>query len=987
MHGGKMEKNFNPVPYVLDQNISPGTSDEVRTLYHSIPQIAQSKTYGDEEPVVLLDLETTGINPDSGDKITEIACIKMQGTKIIEVYQSLVNPERIISDFICELTGITNEMVADAPTIKELEPALQSFIGECDIVAHNASFDKKFLESETSIRNNWVDTIRLLRIGMPRLQSYAMGSIGAWLGSPELKDAHRALSDTRVLVRVWRAALAALSTMDPWVLSTILSLDVSYSLDENKWIKKVLDDRGDKFASFDLKSFRQEMLSEEPKYDERFDAYELNLSYKNKEKLKTVFDLMGDEIEGYEKRDSQIQMANEVYNSFSENEILCIEAPTGVGKSLAYLLPALLHAQENNITVGVATKTNTLSDQLITNELPRLSALLQKINPTKAPLRYEVLKGYENYFCLRKVGSHMRRKTVMSSFEYALSWISQTKWGDASSVQRIDTIMEPFIATSTECLKVTCPHFRQCYIHGARNRAKSADLVVTNHSLLLRDSFSPFKILPKIRYWIVDEAHSFEKETRSQSSTSFSAGLLLTEIETSKKSRGTVKRLNDLLRTDMPLLAVQSESAQLLGLFVEELTKIESEIKAWQELFEDFLKENAPKPRERGNPRASALENQLRQAMWFNSNMRESASWLKLKSDSEKLLFACQDAHAKGEALEAALVLEEDDQLRALVPALRRLLETIDSSAKAFNTIIFEVPDSFVYSIGSNFRTGFYLNAQVIDAGEILQESLYPSVSSLVYCSATLSIESSFDDFKRRVGLDGREAERTFELVLPDVFDLENQMTIYVPSDLPAPNEARYIEELSRHIEEVHQVSGGGILALFTSIRDMRNAASLTREYFDRNEAELLVQGLGAGNLVNSVNFVDSRDATLFATKSFWEGFDAQGETLRCVVIAKIPFTPPNDPLSSERRAREGARAWSKYDLPDAILEIRQAVGRLIRSKQDNGHVILADSRILQKGYGKRIINSLPVELKGLSRSEIIADMKKDYNSPRFEFE
>lgn len=969
-----MSLSMHPHDNRLRELILPETEESIFSLYKTLPALAAEQEYGIENEVVILDTETTGLF-DSKNRITEIALIRMRGVTVLEKYSQLINPGMPIPPEITEITGISDELVADAPRIFELDSVIRDFLGDADIVAHNASFDKRFIDAELGfISNNWVDSLRLLRVGLPRLRSYALSNVANWLGV-DSPDAHRALADTEMLSYVWRLALSGLSTIQPNVQSALLSLSLEGELDEKVWIERVLNSTGSKQTSFTLSALRRAtapVASTEPKLD----AFEQRLSFANKQKLNTFFEELAEQNSSFERRPSQEQMAAAVYDAFEGANTLIAEAPTGVGKSLAYLLPSVLMAKENHMAIGIATKTNALADQLLSQEIPRLRDQLQKGGHAEGDFEYTAVKGYENYFCLRKIEGLLKSKTLApSNLDHILSWVSQTPASDTSRYVGPQARRSEMVATQAECTKRRCrfyPHL--CYIHGARQRAKSSDIVITNHSLLIRDSLSAAKILPPIRYWIVDEAHSFEKETRRQTETRFNGFELARELDAVQMpNSGLLARIAKQIAGKSLKAEEQSELGLMLIEFRQELEKISTILLAANT---QSAKAYLSKKRR---------EEYGQSELWIDASLRESELWRASMVWAEQLMFALQDLLMQGRKLISALSLEEAVANSDLMPESNRLLDELGRVTEALNLIFFEPSSDFYYSIyPDSYRNTVSFAAAALEVGPVISSSLVPQTHSLIFTSATLSVAQNFDVLKQRIGLNLIDAERVVELILPEAYSLAQQMRIFVTSDMPEPNNPAYIGELAQFLRELHRLTKGGVLTLFTNRKDMSQAHKLVAPILKSEQLELMVQNTNSFNLVNSMRFIEEPNTSLFALKSFWEGFDAKGDTLRCVVVPKIPFSQPGTSLAKERNLRYGAAAWRTFDLPDAILELKQAVGRLVRSSTDRGHIVLGDSRITTKGYGKTILRSLPVEAQLVTQQEALASIAQEYEQGFF---
>lgn len=971
----KTTKEHTATHSALDRLLPVETMPEIRALYEQIPELIKTQNFGIEDEVVLLDLETTGLQ-SSTEKITEIALMKMRGSEILDRYSTLVNPEQPVPEVITTITGITNEMVADAPRFADIADEVRSFIGERTIVAHNARFDKSFLcKVLDNFKNPWVDTIYLAQIGLPRLVRYSQPMLARWLHPDEEENAHRAAADVEVLARVWRAALCGMGQIDYRTLAMIAQLPCMGVGDEHVWIKQVLGARGDvNEKAFSLRSLRQASVKTDAADPlNRVDDIAMSFSYEG-----NVMDVLtkkqppkgrkgakaaqGSEgtataqkmYDDFEMRPAQTEMAQDIYEAFLKGHFLSVEAATGVGKSLAYLLPAALVALENQVSIGIATRSNNLTDQLLMREIPNLNTLFG------GKLRYTAVKGYENYVCLRKIDALMRSGEGARNLAHLLAWISQSPWGDIGRISMASRTDKTYVATHQECTNKKCRYYPNlCYLHGTRKRAQTSHLVVTNQSLLFRDALSPKPILPPIRYWIVDEAHAVEKVARDQLSSvfDFSQVSQLFRHFTSRHG-GLAQRLDSLLRKSAGDEGEKSSIAQTLVTLAQGVDQA-------QTIFDSLRNEAALLSEKFGRDR--------RREVWINYEMRQSTEWGVFAQTGRSLFKKFETAAKKARALLNEISLVEDIKDNDVVIELNGFMYDMLGAQSALGVIIDEPQDNLVYSIEA-FSTSkpSRLVASPLEVGSIINDEIYGNVRSLIYTSATMTVSQDFKHFKRSIGLDLIEPVRVREKNLKTGYQLDKQMRIFVVSDLPDPRESSYQNRLSEFSEELHCALKGGVLSLYTNRRDMEYVFEATARNLSHLNLEVLLQREGTSPSALGKEFIEDKHRSLMALRSFWEGFDAKGDTLRCVFIPKLPFATPGTPLANERNSREGSAAWARYDLPEAIIDLRQAIGRLIRSSKDSGFVVLGDSRLVNKNYGKRVLKSLPVDAEIHTMAEII---------------
>lgn len=940
-------------PDALKEFVVPGTDRDVVDAYSTMAQRATQTVLGFEDEVCVLDIETTGYDSDR-DRIIEVAAAIMRGPEILDRFETLVDPLIPIPKEITKLTGITDRMVEGMPCAEEAVSALSRFADGRQVVAHNGMFDRSFLEKVGGpgcVGGEWVDSLVLVRLGMSRLRSHRLCDLAQIFVDDVEGEAHRAAYDVEVLSRVWRTALIGIGDLDRGVLGRIADLARSTSWPERYWIERAADVAGK--ASYDLKEVRRTRVAAD-KADTLVDADDLGCACPDPSEVLAEFSaegIAGRMYDGFEARQEQVEMAGAVLEAFGTSTHVAIEAGTGVGKSIAYLVPAARFALMNGVGVGVATKTNALMDQLVHHELPRLDEALG------GGLRHVALKGYDHYPCLRKLErlamelEESADADRVSAVAMLLAWTSQSSWGDLDSINmhwRRD-IRSTVQASQADCTHKRCRYFPYlCYLHGVRRRASSAHIVVTNHALLFRDVISMGGILPPIRHWVVDEAHAAESEARKQ--LTMGAGHQdLSVILASLHGRrgGLLEGLRKRLRNN-------ERAAEVLSLVV----RMEDEIGRCATLTDsmfDFVKDLAPLA---GDSDYDGAE------LWVTQGVRESGPWGTVASTGRSLARRIESVITDGRELMTMLEQwgsDYTDQRADLAGLLTRLAD----QHAGLVAVVDGEDESLVYSAELDRRPGVpveRLIASRLDIGEALAQDMYPRSHSVVFTSATIATGESFAHFAHSVGLDRLPDTSVRTLRLTSSYDFERQMAVYVPTDMPEPREATYLDRLTQMLEQVHKAMGGSVLTLFTNRRDMERVHAALEPRLRTAGLDIIVQRRGTSAKRLRDEFLADERLSLFALKSFWEGFDAKGDTLRCVVVPKLPFGRPSDPLAQERELREGRAAWSRYVLPEAIIELKQAAGRLIRSSTDSGCLVVADARVLRMGYGRDFMRAMPVD-------------------------
>lgn len=1037
-------------PESLQRFITEGTPEAVIERYASLSRKAAASDFGEfDHNVVVLDVETTGLSLNH-DELIQIAAARMENSEIVDWFVTFVNPGKPISDEIVHLTNISNEDVAAAPLPMDALAQLVNFVGDAKVVAHNAEFDRGFVTKHPAgyslLENTWLDSLDMARIALPRMKSHRLIDLVKAFGGP--LSTHRADDDVAATCVLFRILLAAIGSMptslvreiglmatpQEWSTSVVFSYFARRKIAEEaaaagmnapmelgeRHAAPDFERMGEVGASeykimpFSLRAMRRERLGSVG-FRAKSNAADIvkdsarNLVFPAREDVGSAFSengLMGRLYENYEARDEQRVMAEAVREAFEKADNLMVEAGTGVGKSMAYLVPSVMMALRNNITVGVATKTNALLDQLVYKELPALAAAFAepgafagfenaavRVNAPgenassqapRPPLTFAALKGFSHYPCLRRiqriVSDGAKMKTIGSAtysqapaLAALLSYIEQTEYDDIDGL-KIDYRTLPrrsITTTSHDCLRRKCPFYgTSCFVHGSRRRAEAADVVVTNHSLLFCDLAADGGLLPPIKYWVVDEAHGAENEARRAFSLELSADDLNSLAQRVSAEEST---RNVFVRAERNVVVPESgESGTLLFALTN---KAKSAGKEFAQAEEEFVAHMRDLLFFDPSKRKSNYEYV---DLWLNNDVRASATFKALAEygktmveRSEKLVTACQELVGYLEDLEDAAVIQRE--IAAIAIELKDVIH-------AAEVILFSGTDTYVYSVSlckKADRGGDKLEALLYNVGKAMNETLFDNTHSVVFASATLTVDDSFDSFEGALGLNASEESHCVSLLLESSYDFDAHMTVYVAKDMPEPMESRYLSELQRLLTGAHLAQQGSMLTLFTNRREMENCFEGVQPALKENDLRLVCQKWGVSVKGLRDDFLADEHLSLFALKSFWEGFDAPGATLKGVVIPKLPFAKPTDPLSCERAARDDA-AWRRYVLPAAVLEVKQAAGRLIRKASDEGVLILADKRLITKGYGKSFLRSLPSKnVRVLSIDEIIAEIER----------
>lgn len=953
----------------------PGTDAATVEWYAALPALGQENFELLEDEVVVVDTETTGLDP-SRDQLIEIAACIMRGPEIVERFQTFVDPGFHIPDEISELTGITDADVASKPDPSLAVELFAEWADDRNLIAHNAAFDRSVIMRQAvpgAIAGKWMDSLAMARIVLPRMRSHRLKDLACAFGLPQ--STHRATDDVEATARLWRVLvagaytlpdgladlIAGLSPMTDWSLRHIFSQAALALPGTTKWTLR--RSRAQHVMDSNMRAI---LDPEEERPAPKFPT---------DEQVKHEFSqngAAGRMYENYEPRQEQLDMALEVTSALRSNTHRALEAGTGVGKSMAYLLPAAMSAKANDITFGVATKTNALMDQLVYNELPRLDKAL-------GGLRYVALKGYDHYPCLRKLESMareidtQRKPEVIEMIATLHTYTAQTAWGDLDALNLHWRGLPRYAieASSSDCLKNRCPYFPlRCYLHGARRHAKNSHIVVTNHALLFRNVKADNGILPTIKHWIVDEAHAVESEARDQLSFSITARDLEATLIRLAGSHGTLAQIR---RKSLELdggVMLQGKCAQaqaMIGTIQNVATSFFSFVKDLGGLSDD---------RNRGHGGYNRV------TLWISDEIRASGPWLTLENPGRNLSKKLEELVDCLQRL--AAMVQQFEELNNLYADLSHQHCSLWEMQSALSLVIEGKDKDYVYSAVINLGSdelGEELNAARLDVGRVLADDFYPNASSVIYTSATLATGSSkpFAFFEHGSGLDLLDTTTVSVRQMASSYDFDANMKVLLPAGFPEPTNRACKGQLAELIYEAHAAMGGSVLTLFTNRREMEELYHALRPRLAEQGIELIAQTKGFSTKTIRDRFLADRELCLFALKSFWEGFDAPGETLRCVIIPKLPFGRPNDPISRERELREGRAAWGRYSLPEAVMDLKQAAGRLIRNSTDRGFLILADGRLQTKSYGKTFLKALPTSnIRTLPIEELLRVMREE---------
>jgi len=928
---------------------------------------------------VALDIETTGLSPER-DAITEIAAVKFRDSEVLDTWTTLVNPKRPIPLSIQRLTHIRQQDVQDAPSLFAVVPHLAKFVGDYPVVGHNVQFEFAFLRPHGLLQHNpRLDTFELARILLPKLNSYNLFALMEALGI-ELKAHHRALPDAMAAKDLFLALLERGRQMDLAVLQ-----EINRTASKSEWPLKqlFLDLERELARTVFTSSVREQLLAKG-----NLDGAALGLVIDRREQVEalrpTDTKVLLDEQElvamlspdgwlaqrfpGYEHRPQQIEMLRAVTRAFNEGEHLLAEAGTGIGKSLAYLVPAIHFAVRNGRPVVVSTNTINLQDQLFNKDIPDLQRIL--------PLEFKaaLLKGRTNYLCLRRLAL-FRRSEALEAQEVQvlakiLAWLPTTETGDSAELafrEQEFGIWSKVQAEQESCLGDRCPHLRKgrCFLYRARRRAEAAHIIVVNHALLLSDMMVANRVLPEYHHLVIDEAHHLEARATEQLGFAVNrtqASYLLSGLvqpTPTGQYRGFLPSIPSHFRGSAVAQDLQKKVSAYLAKLEDLVLEAQSALSAFFDGLQTFVDENLSPETSRINAATrSGTQAAYDRQIELREGVRIQPDWStveiladELNSKLQKVTQGLQGLYTGFSELEEQGILDYDD----LLQEIRSYTEHVKELREQLQVIINQPTPAGIYWLSIRARDNeITLHSAPLHVGPLLVRNLFPKLETLILTSATLSTAKDFRYIRERLGLEDVE-----ELTVDSPFDYEKSTLLYLPTDMPEPSQPSYQNVVNKSLTELCLATGGRALILFTSYRQLKATYEAIATPLEEANIAVYAQGMGGSRRQLLEDFKTVPRSVLLGTRSFWEGIDVVGPALSCLVIVHLPFSVPSDPVFAAR-SRTFDDPFGEYAVPEAVLRFRQGFGRLIRSYTDRGVVVVLDKRILSKSYGAFFLDSLP---------------------------
>lgn len=874
---------------------------------------------------VAVDLETTGLEFEK-DEIIEVALVRFENGTPVDSVDYLVRPESAkLRPFIESLTGISNEDIAGAEDFASLAGKISAFFGDMPLVAHNAMFDSRFLKNALEkvgipFNNPVWDSLTLSRIAYQDVPNHRLDTLTQVLNI-ERSRAHRALPDAEACGKLFVMAYEKIASLDPWLLGALTRIAscsdwklLFGESTEGEIAEPALALRAGDTPAGALAA------SKAPRVDAFFKEG----------------GLLSKTMENFKARPNQQEFASCVERNLYKGGICVLEAPTGSGKSLAYLVAAANKAVSGERVV-ISTATHALQEQLIGHDIPQIAPLYD------GKLKASVLKGRDNYLCVRKLMEILNAPATLllpeerDSFMALLPWAVTTEKGDIGecnsfSCARNRVLWSKLSSTAASCVGESCKYHAVCPALKAKREAMASNLLLVNHSLFLADLALDFALLPTYEHVVFDEAHRLPELSNQSFGRTISFFRFRNVAKTLVPPKGTTGGIVPELENRIP---VENEAAR------SECTQLAADIgEAEKAIHRFFMKIGKKLSKQKVGKGDLIYRNGI--AADFDADPKNVIDQFALVQDRAKSLME----------LVAGL-----PSVGGLLKDFSGRMEELKRYATDFEFLVKAGREGWVFYMEEPFNPHtIKIHAVPLRSGDIWKEKFYPWVKSATFTSATLAVQGDLSYYAQRMGMAELEQKRPFLKAFGEAFASDERRTVQVTRYLPKPSLPEFGDALNNTLVQVLPEVEENTMVLFTSISAMMKSQAVLAPEFAAKGKLLLCQHVD-GSLDGLIAmFRKSRGACLLGCQSLWEGVDFPGDALKLLVVTKLPFPNPSDPLvagiSADLKAK-GENVFKSYYIPEAYMELRQGLGRLLRTESDSGKVLILDNRVVTEAYGK----------------------------------
>jgi len=902
--------------------------------------------------MVAIDLETSGLDSER-DKIIEVGAVRFRGRERIASYSTLVNPNLKLDSTIVALTNISQSDVDAAPQFSTVAPDIERFIGDFPLVGHRVSFDLGFLKSHgVRLRARVYDTFDLASVVVPRGPEYGLAALSSRFKADH-DSPHRALSDALATQVVFASLLEELAELDSGVLAQLVRLGRDQGWGVSDLASRVLQDR----TSDERRSLIGPLGVDERALASRIrpQKWARGLDWVAPAGIGPVQSMFERDgplarlMPGYELRPQQVAMAEAAAGAIERGEHLIVEAGTGVGKSLAYLVPAALHALAGKGAVVISTNTINLQQQLIDKDIPAVRAVLSTLGIEPDKLRVAQLKGRSNYLCFRRwAHSQMQGSNDVDTARFlgkCMVWLQTSSTGDRGELG-MDRRDHALFSRYSSQGAAGCPAPEgPCFLRRARTEAQAADIIIVNHALLLSDLAMGGGIIPEHSALVIDEAHHLETVAtrhlgfsilQGQHESQFSAlegenGLVADVARTAQLSQTSPAALNLLAPHTSALLADAERAKRSASDFYSVLGKTVTALLGSA----DLAWELRVTAQTRAQPGWSNLE-----VAWENHDLTASRVAQGLRDLSQAV---------------ARTTPENDEAIQAVQLNVAAAIEAIEETRGWLRQTVAEPAQNMIYWLAFRSNDGTTnINAAPLDVAPLLKQFLFEKERSVILTSGTLASDGTFKRLRQTLGIEGGK-----EMALGSPFDFSKAALLAVPSDIPEPNAPGYNRAVADAIGSIAMATRERMLVLFTSNSSLQAVRDVLREPL--RAAGIRVVGQGPDGPPSRIMraLAEAPATVALGAASLWEGVDLDGVPIKTLVVARLPFPVPTDPIFAARSELH-EDPFGEYTIPEAVQRLRQGFGRLIRNKTDRGACIILDRRLTSKAYGVRFTRALP---------------------------
>lgn len=916
----------------------------------------------ESQKYAIVDLETTGHSPANGDRMIQIAIVIMKDWKIERTYTKFIHPGKSIPSFIQDLTHITDEDVKDALPFEAHADYIYELISDCVFVAHNTDFDLSFLQAEFKRAGlpKWhgkkMDTVELAKILFPMSLSFKLGDLAADLNI-ELENAHRADDDALATAELFKRSWKELLSLPQLTLEQMhkrsfrLKSNLSQLFFEALQLKRhhrTTDENITYYRNIAICDGRQKRVlkSELAPYPKTINEKEA---------------LMTKAMPNFEQRPAQFTMMDTIWQALNDKEECVIEASTGIGKTVGYLLPSILYARANNKKIAISTYTAHLQEQLVEEELLKI----EKILDTK--VNVAVLKGMQHYIDLARFEQCMAYADESYDDTFTilqlLVWLTKTQTGVLSELN-VSGGGQLFLEKIRK-LPEEKPTKGFDFYEQALKNSTTADCIVTNHSMVISDLVRQTPIFRQIDGWIIDEAHQVIQAAMQQDETVFS----YTQWKYIFGQIGTME--------DTALFQQFSQAAKKKQRIpMQSLQQLDKQFIRLQRVFDDTIGHAVQKMQQqvRGKQASSKCTLFLEDVSLAKEPLLQVSKllqhWLDLAVEAGK---AFENNIEQLDKNEVFILSEWHYWIRELKLRIAEWEEIFllhqDEHSVWFEFDLRSVPGSL------------HVYKKPVNVTPIIEKVMAPlrKQASIVWTSGTLTVPGNERFITRQLGIS--DSVQVMQLQAPASY--YSGAKAFIVTDMPdiqQVTQAEYIEAVAHAITRTVRMTEGRCFVLFTAQDMLRKTVELIQDSELLDDYMLFAQGVTGGSRMRILkSFQKFNQAVLFGTNSFWEGVDVPGDALSSVIVVRLPFSSPEEPVFKARAKHltlQGHNSFTELSLPEAIMRFKQGFGRLIRSSQDKGAFIVLDRRISTKSYGKEFIHALPpIDVKKLQLPELLKEL------------